>query len=141
MRGSLVPLVTPFRDGRVDDRALADLIEWQIESGSHGIGVCGTTGEPAALSLEEREYVIETAVRTARGRVPLIAGTGSVNMDETLRLTRFAKQVGADAALIVTPYYTRPGQEGLYQFFRIGRRRRGHPDHPLQHPGADRRQH
>ncbi len=118
MRGSLVPLVTPFRDGRVDDRAIADLIEWQIESGSHGIGVCGTTGEPAALSLEEREQVIETAVRTARGRVPVNAGTGSVNLDETLRLTRFAKKVGADAALVVTPYYTRPGQEGLYQFFR-----------------------
>ncbi len=118
MRGSLVPLVTPFRDARVDDRALADLIEWQIESGSHGIGVCGTTGEPAALSLEEREHVIEIAVRTARRRVPVNAGTGSVNLDETLRLTRFAKQVGADAALVVTPYYTRPGQDGLYQFFR-----------------------
>lgn len=118
VRGSLVPLVTPFRNGRVDDRALAGLIEWQIDSGSHGIGVCGTTGEPAALSLEEREHVIETAVRTVRWRVPVNAGTGSVNLDETLRLTRFAKKVGADAALVVTPYYTRPGQEGLYQFFR-----------------------
>ncbi len=118
MRGSLVPLVTPFRDGRVDDRALADLIEWQIDSGSHGIGVCGTTGEPAALSLEEREHVIETAVRTVRKRVPVIAGTGSANQDETLRLTRFARHVGADAALVVTPYYTRPGQDGLYEFFR-----------------------
>ncbi len=118
MRGSLVPLVTPFRDGRVDNRAFADLIEWQIDSGSHGIGVCGTTGEPAALSLEEREHVIDTAVRAARGRVPVVAGTGSVNLDETLRLTRFAKKVGADAALVVTPYYTRPGQEGLYQFCR-----------------------
>lgn len=118
MRGSLVPLVTPFQGGRIDDRALAGLIEWQIESGSHGIAVCGTTGEPAALSLEEREHVIETAVRAAHGRVPVLAGTGSVNVDEALRLTRFAKEVGADAALVVTPYYTRPGQEGLYEFFR-----------------------
>ncbi len=118
MRGSLVPLVTPFRDGRVDTAALADLIVWQIDSGSHGIGVTGSTGEPAALSVEEREGVIETAIRTARGRVPVIAGTGSANLEETLRLTRFARKVGANAALIVTPYYTRPGQEGLYRFFR-----------------------
>jgi 4-hydroxy-tetrahydrodipicolinate synthase len=110
--------VTPFRDGRVDDRALVDLIEWQVASGSHGIGVCGTTGEPAALAVDEREHVIETAVRAVRRRVPVLAGTGSVNFDETLRLTRFARKVGADAALIVTPYYTRPGQEGLYRFFR-----------------------
>lgn len=118
MRGSLVPLVTPFRDGRIDEPALVDLIEWQIDSGSHGIGVTGSTGEPAALSIEEREQVIDIAVRTARRRVPVIAGTGSAHIDETLRLTRFAKRVGADAALIVTPYYTRPGQEGLYRFFR-----------------------
>jgi 4-hydroxy-tetrahydrodipicolinate synthase len=118
LRGSLVPLITPFRDGRVDDQALVDLIDWQIESGSHGLGVCGTTGEPAALALEEREHVIELAVRAADRRVPVIAGTGSVNVDETLRLTRFAARVGADAALVIVPYYTRPGQEGLYQFFR-----------------------
>lgn len=78
----------------------------------------GTTGEPAALSIEEREHVVELAVRTARRRVPVLAGTGSVNYDETLRLTTFARRVGADAALVVTPYYTRPGQEGLYRFFR-----------------------
>lgn len=118
MRGSLVPLVTPFRDGRVDERALVDLIEWQIESGSHGIGVTGSTGEPAALSIEEREQVIEIAVRAAGRRVPVIAGTGSAHAGETLRLTRFARHVGADAALIVVPYYTRPGQEGLYRYFR-----------------------
>jgi 4-hydroxy-tetrahydrodipicolinate synthase len=118
MRGSLVPLVTPFRDGRIDDGALASLIDWQIDSGTHGIGVCGTTGEPAALSIEEREHVIELAVRTARKRVPVLAGTGSVNYDETLRLTRFARRAGADAALIVVPYYTRPSQEGLYRFYR-----------------------
>ena len=118
MRGSLVPLVTPFRDGRVDERALADLIEWQIESGSHGIGVTGSTGEPAALSIEEREQVIEIAVRVTRRRVAVIAGTGSAHAGETLRLTRFARRVGADAALIVVPYYSRPGQEGLYRYFR-----------------------
>jgi 4-hydroxy-tetrahydrodipicolinate synthase len=118
MRGSLVPLVTPFADGRIDDRALESLIEWQIDAGTDGIGVCGTTGEPAALSVEEREHVIEVAVRAARRRVPVIAGTGSANYDETLRVTRFAKRVGADAALIVVPYYTRPGQEGLYAFYR-----------------------
>jgi 4-hydroxy-tetrahydrodipicolinate synthase len=118
MRGSLVPLVTPFRDGRIDDGALTSLIDWQIDSGTHGIGVCGTTGEPAALSVEEREHVIELAVRTARKRVPVLAGTGSVNYDETLRLTRFARRAGADAALIVVPYYTRPSQEGLYRFYR-----------------------
>jgi 4-hydroxy-tetrahydrodipicolinate synthase len=119
VRGSLVPLVTPFRDGQIDDRAFAALIEWQIESGSHGISITGTTGEPAALSLDEREHVIELAIRTARRRVPVIAGTGSVNFEETLRLTRFAQRAGADAALVVTPYYTRPGQEGLYRFFRM----------------------
>jgi 4-hydroxy-tetrahydrodipicolinate synthase len=118
LRGSIVPLVTPFRDGRIDDRALVDLIEWQIDSGSHGIGVAGTTGEPAALSLEEREQVIDLAVRATRGRVPVLAGTGSVNVEETLRLTRFAKRAGAAAALVVTPYYTRPTQEGLYRFYR-----------------------
>jgi len=118
VRGSLVPLVTPFRDGRVDEGALADLIEWQIESGSHGCGVTGSTGEPAALSIEEREQVIEIAVRVARRRVPVIAGTGSAHAGETLRLTRFARHVGADVALIVVPYYSRPGQEGLYRYFR-----------------------
>jgi len=118
LRGSLVPLITPFRDGRVDEKALVDLIEWQIESGSHGVGVTGTTGEPAALSIEEREQVIDVAVRAARGRVPVLAGTGSVNFEETLRLTRAAKKIGAEAALVVVPYYTRPGQEGLYRFFR-----------------------
>jgi 4-hydroxy-tetrahydrodipicolinate synthase len=118
LRGSLVPLVTPFRDGQVDETALVELIEWQIESGSHGVGVTGSTGEPAALSLEERERIIEVAVLAARRRVPVIAGTGAAHAGETLRLTHFARRVGADAALIVVPYYTRPGQEGLYRYFR-----------------------
>lgn len=118
LRGSIVPLVTPFRDGRIDEAAFVALIEWQIASGSHGLGVAGTTGESAALSADEREHLIALAVRAARGRVPVLAGTGSVNLEETLRLTRFAQRAGAAAALVVTPYYTRPGQEGLYRFFR-----------------------
>jgi 4-hydroxy-tetrahydrodipicolinate synthase len=117
LRGSLVPLVTPFKDGQFDEPAFRDLIEWQIESGSHGISVTGSTGEPSALSLEEREYIIETAVKAARGRVPVIAGTGTNNFEETLRLTRFAERAGADAALVIVPYYNRPTQEGLYRYF------------------------
>ncbi|MBX6342197.1 MAG: dihydrodipicolinate synthase family protein, partial [Thermomicrobiaceae bacterium] len=111
LRGSLVPLVTPFRDGQFDEPTFRDLIEWQIESGSHGISVTGSTGEPSALSLDEREYVIETAVKAVRGRVPVIAGTGTNNFDETVRLTTFAERVGADAALVMVPYYNRPSQE------------------------------
>jgi 4-hydroxy-tetrahydrodipicolinate synthase len=116
--GSLVPLVTPFRNGQMDEEALAGLVEWQIESGSHGIGVTGTTGEPAALTTAERKRVIEVAVQAAQGRVPVLAGTGSVNHAEALELTRYAEQVGADAALVITPGYIRPSQEGLFQHFK-----------------------
>lgn len=119
LRGSLVPLVTPFRDdGSIDEQAYADLIEWQIESGTHGLTVAGTTGEPTSLSLEEREFLIEFAVRRVRGRVPVIAGTGTNNFQETLRLTRFAERVGASAALVVAPYYVRPTQEAIYRYYR-----------------------
>jgi 4-hydroxy-tetrahydrodipicolinate synthase len=118
VRGSLVPLITPFRDGRIDDRALTDLIEWQIDSGSDGVVMCGSTGEGASLSTEEREHVFEVAVRSARRRIPVVAGSGSVNLETTLRLTRFAKAVGASAAMVVVPYYARPTQDGLYEFFR-----------------------
>ncbi|MGH2347952.1 MAG: 4-hydroxy-tetrahydrodipicolinate synthase, partial [bacterium] len=118
MRGSLVPLVTPFLHGHLDDVRCRDLIEWQIDSGSHGLVIAGTTGEPAALSAEEREHLIALAVRTVRKRVPVIAGTGSNNHAETLQLTRAAARIGADAALVVVPYYTRPTQEGLYRYFR-----------------------
>ncbi len=118
LRGSIVPLVTPFRDGRLDEDALARLVHWQIESGSHGISVTGTTGEPTALSPDERERVIQVAVEAARGRVPLVAGTGSNNFDETLRYSRFAQKVGADALLVIVPYYVRPSQEGLYRHFK-----------------------
>ncbi len=118
MKGSLVPLVTPFHRGQVDEARFLELIAWQIESGSHGIVVAGTTGEPDALSLEEREGLVELAVKAVRKRVPVLAGTGTNNFAETLRLTQFAKRVGADAALVVVPYYVRPTQEGLYRHFR-----------------------
>jgi len=118
MRGSLVPLVTPFHHGQFDEARFQQLVEWQIESGSHGLVIAGTTGEPSALSLEEREHVLETAVKHVRRRVPVLAGTGTNNHAETLRLTRFAKRIGADAALVVVPYYVRPSQEGLYRYFR-----------------------
>lgn len=118
LRGSIVPLVTPFRNGKVDTDALARLVEFQIAQGSHGIGVTGTTGEPTSLTYDERELVIKTAVEAAGGRVPVLAGTGSVNFDETLRFTRYAQQIGADAALVIVPYYCKPSQEGLYQHFR-----------------------
>jgi len=119
LRGSIVPMVTPFReDGSIDDRTLVDLIEWQIESGSHGISVTGTTGEPSSLSLEEREHVMEVAARAVAGRVPFVPGTGTNNLDETIRLTRVAEKLGADAALVIVPYYNRPSQEGLYRYFR-----------------------
>lgn len=119
IRGSIVPMITPFRDdGSFDEATFVDLIEWQIESGSHGISVTGTTGEPSALSLEEREHVMEVAARVVQGRVPFVAGTGTSNLDETLRLTRAAERLGVDAALVIVPYYTRPSQEGLYRYFR-----------------------
>ena len=118
LRGSIVPLVTPFRDGQLDEQALADLIDWQIESGSHGVSVTGTTGEPSALTTAERERVIQVAAEAVAGRVPFVAATGSNNFDETLRLTRFAQKAGADAVLVVTPYYNRPSQEGLFRHFK-----------------------
>lgn len=119
-RGSIVPLVTPFRDSTrsVDEAGLAALIDWQIENGSHGVSVTGTTGEPSALTTAERERVIQVAVEAVNKRVPFVAGTGSTNFDETMHLTRFAQKAGADAALIVTPYYNRPSQEGLYRHFK-----------------------
>lgn len=118
MKGSLAPLVTPFHQGRLDETRFLDLIAWHLESGTHGIVVAGTTGEPDALSIEEREHLIELTVQTVRKRIPVLAGTGTNNFAATLRLTTFAKRVGADAALVVVPYYVRPTQEGLYRYFR-----------------------
>ena len=118
MKGSLVPLVTPFHDGAFDEAAFRALIEWQIASGSHGLVITGTTGEPSALSGDERRGVIETAIAAVGRRVPVIAATGTNNYAETLELTRFAGRAGAEAALVVVPYYIRPSQEGLYRYFR-----------------------
>jgi 4-hydroxy-tetrahydrodipicolinate synthase len=118
LKGSIVPLVTPLRGGELDEEALRSLIEWQIASGSRGISVTGTTGEPTSLTPKERERVIEITVRTVAGRVPVLPGTGSNNHEETLRLTAFAERVGADAALVIVPYHVRPSQQGLYEHFR-----------------------
>ncbi len=117
IHGAIVAIVTPFKDGEVDEDSLKDLIEWQIKSGTHCIVPCGTTGESATLSHDEHKRVVELTVETVRGRVPVIAGTGSNSTEETIMLTRHAKDVGADAALVITPYYNKPSQEGLYQHF------------------------
>ena len=116
--GSLVAIVTPFRKGKVDERSLADLIEWQIANGTNGIVPCGTTGESATLSHDEHNRVIELTVEVVRRRVPVVAGTGSNSTDEAIALTKHAKQAGADAALLITPYYNKPTQEGLYRHYR-----------------------
>ncbi|MCP9452545.1 MAG: 4-hydroxy-tetrahydrodipicolinate synthase [Nitrospira sp.] len=116
--GSLVAIVTPFRNGRIDERALADLIEWQIAKGTDGIVPCGTTGESATLSHEEHHRVIELTVEVVNRRVPVIAGTGSNNTDEAIALTKHAKRVGANGALLITPYYNKPTQEGLYRHYK-----------------------
>jgi 4-hydroxy-tetrahydrodipicolinate synthase len=115
--GSLVAIVTPFRQGKVDERALAELIEWQIANGTNGIVPCGTTGESATLSHSEHNRVIELTVEVVRRRVPVIAGTGSNSTEEAITLTKHAKQAGADGALLITPYYNKPTQEGLYRHY------------------------
>jgi 4-hydroxy-tetrahydrodipicolinate synthase len=117
-RGSITALITPFRDGRVDVNAFQDFVDWQIKQGSHGVVPVGTTGEISTLSHEEHRLVVSLTVEVARGRVPVIAGTGSNATEEAIALTRYAKQIGADAALIVAPYYNKPTQEGLYQHYK-----------------------
>jgi 4-hydroxy-tetrahydrodipicolinate synthase len=116
--GSLVAIVTPFRKGRLDERALGELIDWQIANGTHGIVPCGTTGESATLSHAEHERVVAFTVEVVRRRVPVIAGSGSNCTDEAIALTKHAKQAGADAALLITPYYNKPTQEGLFRHYK-----------------------
>ncbi len=116
--GAIVAIVTPFRNGKVDEQALRKLIEEQIAAGTDGIVPCGTTGESTTLSHEEHDRVIEITIDAVRKRVPVIAGTGSNSTAEALRLTRHAWEAGADGALLVCPYYNRPTQEGLYQHYR-----------------------
>ena len=118
LKGSIPALVTPFRAGRVDEDALATLVEWHVAEGSHGLVAVGTTGETPTLSHEEHERCIAIAVETARRRIPVIAGAGSNNTAESIRLMRFAREVGADAALVVTPYYNKPSQRGLIHHYR-----------------------
>ena len=117
-QGSIPALITPFRDGKVDEAALIGLVNWHIAEGSHGLVAVGTTGETPTLSHEEHEHVIEVVVQTAAGRIPTIAGAGSNNTDKSVRLMRFAKKVGAAAALVVTPYYNKPSQRGLYHHYK-----------------------
>ena len=116
--GAIVAIVTPFKKGKVDEKSLRELIEFQIKNGTDGIVPCGTTGESSTLSHEEHDRVIEITIDAARKRVPVIAGTGSNSTEEALRLTRHAHEAGADGALLVCPYYNRPTQEGLYQHFK-----------------------
>ncbi|MHB8908754.1 MAG: 4-hydroxy-tetrahydrodipicolinate synthase [Syntrophales bacterium] len=116
--GAIVAIITPFRNGKVDEDALRKLIEEQIAAGTDGIAPCGTTGESTTLSHEEHDRVIEITIDAVRKRVPVIAGTGSNSTAEALRLTRHAWEAGADGALLVCPYYNRPTQEGLYQHYR-----------------------
>jgi len=117
-RGVLPALVTPFRDGHVDEDAFVRLVERQIKGGVHGLVPVGTTGETSTLSHDEHRRVVELCVKTAAGRVPVVAGAGSNATDEAIELARHDKTVGADAALVVTPYYNRPSQEGLYAHYR-----------------------
>ncbi len=117
LRGSFPPIVTPFRDGKVDFECFATLLERQIEAGSHGLLINGTSSEPSTLTVEERNQLVELAVRVAAGRVPVCAATGSQSHAETVALTEHADRVGADALLIVTPYYIRPPQRGLVDYY------------------------
>ena len=117
-KGSIVALITPFRQGGVDAKGFQDFVEWQIKEGTRGLVPCGTTGESPTLSHDEHKRVVELCIEAARGRVPVIAGTGSNSTDEAIDLTRHAKAAGADAALIVNPYYNKPTQEGLYRHFK-----------------------
>lgn len=117
-KGSIVALITPFRDGRIDDSALQALVEWHVAQGTHGLVPCGTTGESPTLSHAEHERVIALCIEAAAGRLPIIAGTGSNSTLEAIALTKHARAAGADGALLVAPYYNRPTQEGLYQHFK-----------------------
>lgn len=117
-KGVIPALVTPFLNGEVDEKGFVALVERQIAGGVHGLVPVGTTGETSTLSHDEHKRVVELCVKTARGRVPVIAGAGSNSTDEAIDLVRHAKTVGADAALVVTPYYNRPSQEGMYQHYK-----------------------
>jgi len=115
--GSITALITPFRDGKVDEKAFQEFVDWQIQEGSNGVVPVGTTGESPTLSHDEHKRVVQLCLEVAKGKVPVIAGAGSNATAEAIDLTRHAKEAGADAALIVTPYYNKPTQEGLYRHY------------------------
>ncbi|MCG3176147.1 MAG: 4-hydroxy-tetrahydrodipicolinate synthase [Candidatus Omnitrophica bacterium] len=117
LHGAMTALVTPYKNGKVDEKALVRIVRHQIRMGIHGLVPVGTTGESPTLSYEEHQRVIQITVEAAEGKVPVIAGTGSNSTDEAIFLTKFAKKVKADAALVVTPYYNKPTQEGLYRHY------------------------
>lgn len=117
-KGSIVAIVTPFKDNKLDEKALTSLIEWHISEGTNAIVPCGTTGESATLQYDEHYRVIELTVQVVNGRVPVIAGTGANSTSETVMMTEKAKGIGADGALLVVPYYNKPTQEGLYLHYR-----------------------
>lgn len=116
--GSIVAIVTPFKAGKLDEKALSSLIEWHIAEGTNAIVPCGTTGEASTLDYDEHYRVIEITIKTVNKRVPVIAGTGANSTDETIMMTKKAREMGADGALLVTPYYNKPTQEGLYRHYR-----------------------
>jgi len=117
-KGSITALVTPMRDGEIDEEAFRGFVEWQIAEGSHGLVPVGTTGESPTLSHDEHKRVVKICIEVARGRVPVIAGAGSNNTREAIDLARFAEKAGANGVLVVTPYYNKPNQEGLYQHYK-----------------------
>ena len=117
-KGSIVAIVTPFKNNKLDEKALTDLIEWHISEGTNAIVPCGTTGESATLEYDEHYRVIELTVQLVKGRVPVIAGTGANSTSETVMMTEKARSIGADGALLVVPYYNKPTQEGLYRHYR-----------------------
>jgi 4-hydroxy-tetrahydrodipicolinate synthase len=118
IRGAITPLITPFHpDGALDLETVARLVDWQLEHGSHGISVGGSTGEPASQTVAERIAVMRAAASTIDGRVPFLPGTGTARLDETLELTAEAERLGASGALVVAPYYARPQQEGLFSWY------------------------
>jgi 4-hydroxy-tetrahydrodipicolinate synthase len=116
--GSITALITPFSKGKVDYKAFEKFVEWQIKQGTNGLVPCGTTGESPTLSFDEHNAVIESCIKAAKGRVPVIAGTGANSTDEAIYLSKHAEKAGADALLIVAPYYNKPTQEGLFQHYK-----------------------
>ena len=116
--GSFVAMITPFKDGKVDEQGVADLVEFQLRNGTNGLVPCGTTGEAVTLSDEEHLRVVQITIETAGGRVPIVAGTGTNSTEKTIKMTKAVAKIGADAALVVTPYYNKPTPEGLFQHYK-----------------------